>query len=168
MAYVKTEELTKRLLDEIVDGVGLYGGRKAIEYINKLGYKYTVVTLKQWSSPVLKVGISLLDLVFPQVKTIPYLGDWLGLWGRDGMSEIPAMLIDKPEFCYASDANTIVCYNFDTTNITLKIDGSSVTPAGVSGTPEELTISLTSPLTAGEHDVLVAGDTKAWRGKVVV
>lgn len=169
MAQVfKTEEITKRLLDEAVDGIGLYVGRKAVEYLNKMAYKYTVVNLKNWSSPVLKVGISLIDLVFPQVKQIPYLGDWLSLWGRDGISEIPANLIDKPEFCYASDANTIVCYNLDTTSVTVKIDGASVTPAGVSGTAEELTISLASPLSSGEHDLLVAGNKKAYRGKIVV
>jgi len=168
MAQVIKEELTKRLLDEVIDGLGLYAGRKAIEYINKAVYKQLVVNLKQYSSPAIKIGLSMIDMFIPQIKQIQYVGDWLGLWGRDGMSEIVTNVVDKPEFCYASDVNSIVCYNFDTTSITLKIDGASVTPSGVSGTPDEFTISLPSPLASGEHDVLVVGNKKAWRGKVVV
>ena len=167
MAQVIKEELTKRLLDEVIDGLGLYAGRKAIEYINKALYKQLVVNLKQYSSPAIKIGLSMIDMFIPQIKQIQYIGDWLGLWGRDGMSEIVTNVVDKPEFCYASDSNTIMCYNFDTTKVSLKIDGASVEPS-VSGTPEELTLSLPSPMGAGKHDVLVAGDKVAWHGKVVV
>ncbi len=164
---VALSELQKRLVDLGIDGVGIYAINKGIDYLKEATYKYSVVNLKQYTDPALKIAISLVDLFVPQVKTLPYIGDWLGLIGRVGISDLMKVFIDKAPFCYASDANTIVCYNFDVTNVSLKIDGATVTYTA-SGTPEELTLSLTTPLSAGKHDVLVSGNKVAWSGKVVV
>jgi len=164
---VEIGEIQKRLIDEIVDGAGIYGIEKAIEFLKDASYGYTVKNLKQYTDGAIKLSLSLVDLLFPKIKELPYVGDWLQLIGRVGIRDVAKAVIDRPPFCYASDSNTIMCYNFDTTKVSLKIDGASVEPS-VSGTPEELTLSLPSPMGAGKHDVLVAGDKVAWHGKVVV
>lgn len=157
-------ELQKRLLDLVVDGFGMYAGKKLVEFVKP----YTVKTLKQYNDPVIKVAISLADMAFPKLREMPYVGDWLSLWGRDGVRDAAVLLIDKPPLCWADDANTMHCINFDTTTVTVKIDGASVTPSSISGTPEDFTISLATALSAGAHDLLVAGNKAAWSGKVYV
>jgi hypothetical protein len=164
---VRVEELQKRLLDLGIDGVGIYGMNKVVEMLKEATYKYTVVNLRQYTDPTVKIGVSLIDLFIPQIKQLPYVGDWLGLLGRIGVSDALKVVIDKPAFCYAKDENTIMCYNFDTTSVTVKVDGSAVTPT-ISGTAEELTISLPSPLSAGKHDLVVTGNKVSWAGKIVV
>jgi hypothetical protein len=164
---VRVEELQKRLLDLGIDGVGIYGMNKVVEMLKEATYKYTVVNLRQYTDPAVKIGVSLIDLFIPQIKQLPYVGDWLGLLGRVGVSDALKVVIDKPAFCYAKDGNTIVCYNFDTTVVSVKIDGTTVTPT-ISGTAEELTLSLPSPLSAGKHDLVVTGNKVAWSGRIVV
>jgi len=164
---MKPEELTKRLMDLAVDGIGLYIGRKASEYARR----YIVKHAKQYSDGAFKVGVSMLDMVFPKIREVPYLGDWLALWGRSGVEDILVAVIDKPAFCYASDANTIICLNLDTTDPVVLIDGvkkTKDTDYSVSGTAEELTIYLKTALSAGAHDLVVAGLRVAFAGKIYV
>jgi hypothetical protein len=164
---VRTEELTKRIFDIAVDGIGLYISKKASEYARQ----YLVKHLKQYSDGVFKIGVSMLDLVFPKIKEVPYLGDWLALWGRRGVEDILVAIIDKPAFCYAQDANTIICYNLDTTDPVVVVDGVEKTKDAdytVSGTAEELTISLKEPLASGAHDLVVAGLRVSFSGKIYV
>ena len=164
---IKTEELTKRLMDLAVDGIGLYIGRKASDYVKP----YLVKTTKQYSDGAFKIGVSMLDLVFPKIKEIPYLGDWLALWGRRGVEDVLVALIDKQAFCYAQDANTLICLNLDTTDPVIFIDGvkkAKDTDYSVSGTAEELTINLRTALSAGAHDLVVAGLRVSFSGKIYV
>ncbi len=161
------EELQKRLMDLVVDGFGIYAGKKVAELVKP----YTVKYFKEYSDAANKVLISLVDLVLPQIKAMPYVGDWLSLWGRDGVRDVLAVLVDKPAVCYATDANTIVCKNFDTTNVIVKIDGAAKTvntDYTLSGNPDEFTISLASALSPGAHDLLVAGNRKSFSGKIYV
>jgi len=164
---IRAEELTKRLLDMAVDGIGLYISRKASEYARRYIVKHT----KQYSDGAFKIGASMLDLLFPKIKEIPYLGDWLALWGRSGVEDILVAVIDKPPFCYAQDANTIICLNLDTTDPIVIIDGvkkTKDTDYSVSGTAEELTINLKTALSAGAHDLVVAGLRVSFSGKIYV
>jgi hypothetical protein len=164
---VRTEELTKRIFDIAIDGIGLYIGRKASEYARRYIAKYT----KQYSDGAFKVGVSMLDLVFPRIKEVPYLGDWLALWGRRGVEDILVAVIDKPPFCFAQDANTIICLNLDTTDPIVIVNGvkkEKDKDYTVSGTAEELTISLREPLSAGAHDLVVAGLRVSFAGKIYV
>jgi hypothetical protein len=113
----------------------------------------------------------MIDLVFPKIKEVPYLGDWLALWGRQGVEDVLVAVIDKPPFCYASDANTIICYNLDTTDPIVIIDGvkkEKDTDYTISGTAEELTINLKTALTSGAHDLVVAGLRVSFAGKIYV
>jgi hypothetical protein len=164
---IRVEELQKRLMDLAVDGIGLYLSKKATDFVKP----YIVRATKQYSDGAFKVGVSLVDLIFPRIKEIPYLGDWLALWGRRGVEDILVTVVDKPAFCYAEDENTIICYNFDTLDISVKIDGVAKTvntDYTVSGTAEELTISLVSPLAKGAHDLVVVGNKVAFSGKIYV
>jgi hypothetical protein len=164
---IKTEELTKRIFDIAVDGIGLYIGKKAVEYARQ----YTIKTLKEYNDPALKIGASMLDLVIPKVKELPYIGDWLALYGRDGMRDLLVTVIDKPPICYATDPNTIHCINFDTTSVSIKIDGTAKkvdTDYTISGTADSFDILLKTALSSGAHDLAVMGDKIAWSGKIYV
>jgi len=164
---IKTEELTKRLMDMAVDGIGLYIVKKIVDY----GRQYTIKTLKEYNDPAIKIGVSMLDLVIPKIRELPYLGDWLALYGRDGMKDLLVVVIDKPPLCYATDANTIHCVNFDTTNVSIKIDGKTKTADTdytIKGTAEDFDILLTTALSSGAHDLVIMGDKVAWSGKIYV
>ncbi len=158
------DELQKRLLDLAIDGAGMYISHRIVDYIRP----YTKTTLKQYNDGVIKVMLSLADLVFPQIRQIPYAGDWLGLWGRAGVDDIIKVFVDKPTDCWAEDANTVKCINFDTKSVTVKIDGTSVTPSSIDGTAEEFAIHLAVALSTGAHDLIVVGDKKAFSGKIYV
>jgi hypothetical protein len=160
---IRYEELSKRLMDLVIDGAGLYAGKKIIDFTKP----YTKKTLKQYNDGAIKIAISMADLVLPQIRQFPYVGDWLALWGRDGVNDVIKLFVDKPADCWAEDANTIKCINFDVTVVSVKIDGTTVTPT-ISGTAEELTLHLSSPLSSGAHDLLVAGNKVAWSGKIYV
>lgn len=160
---IRYEELSRRLMDLAIDGAGLYAGKKITDFLKP----YTKKTLKQYNDGAIKVAISMVDLVLPQIRQFPYIGDWLALWGRDGLNDIIKLFVDKPADCWAEDANTIKCINFDTNVVSVKIDGTTVTPT-ISGTAEELTLSLASPLGSGVHDLVVVGNKVAWSGKVYI
>ncbi|MEM4976077.1 MAG: hypothetical protein QXT64_01990 [Desulfurococcaceae archaeon] len=160
---VRMEELQKKILDLVVDGAGIYIGDKIVEFTKP----YVVKTLKQYTEPVVKIGLSMLDLVFPQLKETPYIGDWLGLWGRTGVRDAVRLFIDKPATCWAVDANTIECINFDTTAISVKINGQAV-QFTVEGSADYFKIHLTTPLSAGAYDLIVVGNAKAFAGKIYV
>jgi hypothetical protein len=161
---IKTEELTKRIFDMAVDGIGLYIGKKAVEYARQ----YTIRILKEYNDPALKIGASMLDLAIPKIKELPYIGDWLALYGRDGMRDLLVTVIDKPPLCYATDQNTIHCVNFDTTSVSVKIDGTERTDFSVSGTADSFDINLSTALSSGAHDLVVVGSKIAWSGKIYV
>ncbi|MEM4675231.1 MAG: hypothetical protein QXM12_02965 [Nitrososphaerota archaeon] len=160
---VRMEELQKKLIDMLVDGAGIYIGDKIVEFAKP----YTVKTLKQYNDAVVKIGLSMLDLVFPQLKEAPYIGDWLGLWGRTGVRDAVRLFIDKPPVCWALDANTIECVNFDTISVSVKINGQPVTFT-IEGSADEFKIHLATALSTGAYDLVVVGNTKAFSGKIYV
>jgi len=165
VAIAPREEIQRRIIDLAVDGIGLYIGKKATEYLRQ----YTVKYFKEYNDGAVKILLSLADVVFPQIRGIAYLGDWLSLWGRDGVKDALTVIIDKPAVCYAEDASHIKCKNFDTLDVAIKIDGkvyTKDTDYSISGTADEFTITLKAALTAGAHDLLVSGNTKAFAGKV--
>lgn len=157
----------KRLLDEAIDGVGLYLVKKVTEYAKP----YTVKTLKQYNDPAVKIGLSIIDVFLPQLTSMPYIGDWSALAGREGMKELIEVFVDKPSLCFGEDANTIHCVNFDTTSVIVKIDGAQLQPNTdytIDGTADDFKIMLTNTLTGGAHDVMIAGDKVSFSGKVYV
>jgi len=156
--------LYKRVLDEAVDGLGLYLVKKGIEVLKP----YTVKTLKQYNDPAIKIGLSMIDVFLPVVSAVPYVGDWLGLAGREGMKELIETLVDKPPTCFAEDSNTIHCLNFDTTTVTVKIDGEAVENFATEGTADDFKILLTTALSSGAHDLVVVGNKTAFSDKIYV
>ncbi|MEM4977127.1 MAG: hypothetical protein QXT64_07380 [Desulfurococcaceae archaeon] len=160
---VRMEDLQKKILDLVVDGAGIYIGDKIVEFAKP----YTIRTLKQYNDIVVKLSLSMLDLVIPQLKETPYIGDWLGLWGRVGVKDAMKLFIDKPPMCWALDANTIECINFDTTAVSVKINGQAVSFT-VEGSADYFKIHLATALSPGTYDLLVAGNVKAFSGKIYV
>jgi len=160
-----SERLKSKVINLAVDGAGLYIGQKLAEYLRP----YLVKQVKQYSDAVVKILASMVDLAVPRVSEVPYVGDWLELWGKDGVRDVIRNVVDKPPFCLADDANTIHCYNFDTTSVTVKIDGQTPSTAPtISGTADDFTINLASALSSGAHDLVVAGDKVAFSGKIYV
>ncbi len=160
-----SERIKSKVINLGVDGVGLYLGQRLAESIRP----YIVKQAKQYSDAVVKILVSMVDLAVPRVSEMPYVGDWLELWGKDGVRDVIRNVVDKPPFCLADDANTIHCYNFDTTSVTVKIDGNTPSPAPtVSGTADDFTINLASALSSGGHDLVVAGNRVAFSGKIHV
>jgi len=169
---LRAEEIQKRLFDELVDGIGLYGVDKVADWIRMSLYTSIEKNIKQYSKGAIKVALSMIDYIFPKIREMPYIGDWLGLAGRDGIKEIAKHFIDKPPYCVAEDSNTIHCYNFeDLTTLSVAIDGSELTKDTdytVSGTADDFTISLATALSSGEHDLRVADSKVAFYGKIKV
>ncbi|MEM4483403.1 MAG: hypothetical protein QW607_10155 [Desulfurococcaceae archaeon] len=160
---VEFGDIQKRLTEILIDGSGLYIGDKLTDLLKP----YLVKSLKQYTKPVTLIGISMIDLFIPRIREFPWIGDWLELWGKLGVKDVITSIIDKPEFCWSQDENTIKCINFDTTTVTVKVDGKEVTPT-IQGTADEFTISLPSPLSSGSHDLVVVGNIKCFRGKIYV
>lgn len=164
--------IQRKLLDEVVDGAIMYVGDKIADYIRMNFYDTVEKSLKQYSKGVIKVAVSLADILFPDIRKLPYIGDSLGLIGRNGVQDIIREFIDKPPYCIAEDSNTIHCYNFeDIASLKVAINGTELnadTDYTVSGTPDDFTISLVNPLSSGEHDVRVTDSKVAWYGKVKV
>ena len=157
---MRFEDLRKRLLDEIVDGAGLYISKKLGDLANEYLAPYTA----EYSAPALKIGVSLLDLILPQIR-FPYVGDWLKVIGSDGVRDLVVLLVDKAPLCYAKEESIIRCVNLDTTNVTVKVDGAPITGFSIVGSAEDFEIHLPTPL-SGVHDLVVVGDKKAFSGKI--
>jgi len=160
-----SERLRSKVVDLAIDGAGLYIGQKLAEYLRP----HVVKQARQYSDAVVKILASMADIVVPRVGEMPYIGNWLELWGKDGVRDVIRNVVDKPPFCLADDASTIHCYNFDTTSVTVKIDGQAPSQAPtISGTADDFTIKLASPLSSGAHDLIVAGNRIAFSGKIYV
>jgi len=168
MAIPPMQNLQKKIMDLGIDGIGLYAGDKLTETIRDFTYSFIDKNLGIYSDGAVKILLSMLDLVVPQISTMPYVGDWLELWGRDGVRSVVKAVVDKPTYCRADDSNTLHCYNFDALPTAIYIDGNAVSGYTTSGTPDDFTISLPSPLSSGKHDLMVAGKKKAFYGWVKV
>ena len=163
----KTEEITKRIMDLVIDGAGLWVGRKVPEFLKP----YTKKTLREYNDAVIKIGLSFVDAVLPKIREVPYLRFWLQLWGRDGVSDVLKVVVDKATDCWATDPNTIHCVNFDALPDAVYIDGVKITADRdytISGAPEEFDILLKTALTSGAHDLVVVGLRKSFSGKIHV
>ena len=169
MPAPRLEDIQKRLLDMGIDGTGMYIFDRGARVVPVKVYQIRKA-LKGYDKGVLKVGISLVDYIMPKLRETPYIGDWLGLVGRDGVKDILRTALEKPAVVIADDANTLHAYNFNSTTIKLFIDGQEIadTDYTVQGDPNDFTISLKNPLSGGEHTVIVTDGTKAFEGKVKV
>lgn len=163
---MRFEDIRKRLLDEIVDGVGLYISKKLGDLANMYLSQYT----GEYSAPIAKIGVSLLDMILPQIiREFQYLGDWLKLFGSDGVRDLIVLLVDKAPLCYAKEESIIRCVNLDTDrSVSVKIDGAPITQFSIVGSSEDFEIHLPSPLSTGVHDLVVVGVSKAFSGKIRV
>lgn len=175
MAY---EGLVDKLKENIRSGLIFMAGAYANEYVSeRLARKY----LSEYAELGVGLGTAIaLDMIGAGEKLSeyePYLRDFADAMSDYGFykSILDAKLVKKP-MCWAKDANTLKCINFDAdavsaTNTTVYIDDTAVTPSGVTGDPGAFEVSLPAPLASGWHKlVVIAGTNKkdAVRGKVYV
>lgn len=166
----RAEKIGRELIDKAIDGILLYGADKLTQFVNVQLHGTTVKTLKQYSDGVLKLGIGFAIGMIPQLQVSEYVLRFGDLAMKKGMADIITQFIDKPAYVWADDASTIRVVNLDTTTPEVFIDGvkKATTDYTVSGSAEDLTIKLTTALSAGEHDVMVVGLKKAAVNKIKV
>jgi len=167
MAY---EARMRGLIDKAIDGVLLYGADKLAGFINLQLYGTTVKSLKQYADAVVKLGLGIAIDMIPQLQISGYvirLGD---IAFKKAVADVITQFVDKPAFVYAEEANKLHVYNLDTTSVEVFIDGSKLASNAytVSGTAEDMTITLSTALGSGEHDVMIVGLKKSAVGKVKV
>jgi len=166
-----TYEIRMRgLIDKAIDGILLYGSDKLAGFINLQLYGTTVKNLKQYSDAVMKLALGLAIDMIPQLQISGYVTRFGDVSLKKGVSDILTQFIDKPAFVFAEEANKLHVYNLDATTVEVFIDGSKLANDAftVSGTAEDMTITLKTALGSGEHDVMVVGLKKSAVGKVKV
>jgi len=170
MAMVIPRDLGSRIVEKVRSGIVFILGSKSVDLATlRLGRKYLGVH----SELVVGGGVSVFSDVITNIapeSLRPVVRDIADAGGDYGIYKEYQYLVDKIPVCWAKDNNTIVCKNLDTLDITVKIDGNPVTlgSGAVTGTAEDMTIALPSPLSAGEHDLVVVGRAKAFSGKIWV
>jgi len=166
-----TYEIRMRgLIDKAIDGILLYGSDKLAGFINLQLYGTTVKNLKQYADAVMKLALGLAIDMIPQLQISGYVTRFGDVSFKKGVSDILTQFIDKPAFVFAEEANKLHVYNLDATTVEVFIDGSKLANDAftVSGTAEDMTITLKTALGSGEHDVMVVGLKKSAVGKVKV
>jgi len=167
MAY---EVRMRGLVDKAIDGILLYGADKLAGFINLQLYGTTVKSLKQYSDAVMKLALGLAIDMIPQLQISGYVTRFGDIAFKKGVADVITQFVDKPAYVFAEEANKLHVYNLDTTSVEVFIDGSKLASNAytVSGTAEDMTITLTTALSSGEHDVMVVGLKKVAVGKVKV
>lgn len=166
---VAVESLAERIQKRLVSGLIFYGASKAVDTATK----YTAKYFKEHAKGVVGVGLGLaIESFAPEsIRYEEVFDPFVDAMADYGVMSELRVLIDKEPVCWAQDANTIICKNFqDLANAVVFIDGAQKakgTDYNVSGTD---TLSLASPLASGDHDLVVIDGTKvkAFAGKIRV
>jgi len=157
------------LRKRLESGILFYAGaRLTREISNRWAKKY----LKEHSDAIVGIGsaVALEALGEKAGKMRTYLEDIVDAMSDYGIYKEALILAEKVPECWAQDANTIVCKNFDDlANAEVFIDGVKKTSSqdyNVSGDQ----IQLTTALGKGEHDLVVVDGTgkKSFSGKIYV
>jgi len=159
------------LVDKAIDGILLYGADKVAQFINNQFYAINKTT-KNYGDAVIKLGMGFVIDAVPQLSgTSQYVKRFADVSFIKGTADIVKQFIDKPPFLYAQDASTIIVYNLDTaTPNGVYVDGSALQSNAytVSGSADNLTIKLNTPLQSGQHYIMVVGAKVSAYGQVKV
>ena len=163
------EDLAGRIQKRLVSGLIFYGASKIVDTAEK----YTAKYFKEHTKGVVGIGLGLaLESFAPEsIRYEEVFDPFVDAMADYGVMKELRVLIDKEPVCWAQDANTIICKNFqDLANAIVYIDGVQKTKGtdyNVTGTD---TISLATALTSGEHDLVVVDGTKtkSFAGKIRV
>lgn len=168
----------ERLQERIRSGIIFMGGAYANKWLSER-------FLRKYLSEYAEIGAGLgtalsLDILGLRERLgefEPYINDIADAMSDYGFYEsvLQAKVVKAPK-CWAKDANTLKCINFDadvvdTTTLTVLVDDAQQNVSAVTGTPASFEVSLSTPLTVGWHKIVViAGNTKkdTFRGKVYV
>ena len=167
-----SEMFRQKLTSNLIGGALLYASDVLVPYYIKLAlYPQVVKPLKQYTDPVLKAGIGIALPLIPQIRDSMYAQEYADLSFMAGVKDVIHVFVDKPALVVAEDASTLHGYNFnDTTKLVIYIDGTQVASNAytVSGSASDFTVKLTTALSSGEHEVVVADNKVAFYGKVRV
>ena len=177
-----SRSLVDKIKERIASGLAFIGGA----YVNKwLSERFARRTLREYAELGVGAGTALaMDALGLRAKlgqVEPYLDKVADAMSDYGFYEsiLQAKVVKAPK-CWAQDANTIRCINFDidaltdttgAVKVTVYIDDVAQSGITVTGTPSDFTISLPSPATSGWHKLVVqAGVNKfdAFRGKIYI
>lgn len=160
------ESIKNRVMSGVLFYIGARGHRFIVE-------KFARKQLKKYGDlvgPGLALGIEMVGVKEMFGGMEEYADHLIDAISDFGIYKTVEVMVEKKPVCFFSDANTIVVYNLGQTNIdvaslTVKIDGTTVAAtdiSNVSGTSDELTISLANPVASGKHELVIVGDgTKA-------
>ena len=157
----------------LIDGVLLYGADQLGEAINLAFYKTTVGNMKKYGKPVVEGAVGLVVPMIPMVQGSEYLERFSYMAVADAVRDGLYKTINKPAFCYASSPTAISCYDFTFSNsadLKVAIDGTALSSTAytVTGSGSSFTITLSTALASGQHDLLVADNKKSFAGKIKV
>ena len=167
-----SEVFREKLTSNLIGGALLYASDVLVPNAVKLAlYPQVVKPLKQFADPVLKAGIGIVLPLIPQIRDSMYAQRYAELSFMAGIKDVIHTFVDKPALVVAEDASTLHGYNFnDTTKLVIFIDGTQVASNAytISGSASDFTVKLSTALSSGEHDIMVADNKVAFYGKVRV
>jgi len=168
MAALIPRDIGARIVERVRSGIVFILGYKTVDEVSRrFGRKY----VGEHSELLIGGGVSVFGDVIAGMlpeSVRPVISDIVDSAGDYGLYKEFQHLVDKIPVCWASDPNTLVCKNLDSTTVSVKVDGTPVTVSSTSGTAEDLTIYLATALSAGEHELIVVASKKAFYGKIVV
>jgi hypothetical protein len=150
-------------------GIGKFVGR---EYVLRFGRR--VMNAGEFGGLAITAVSAGLQLVrdYQYEEDVRRIASGAGLAGLD---DLIAVRVYDEVIAWFTDANTLVIRNLgafdsDKTKWSVKVDGESVGIASVEGDTGKATIHLSTAVTKGKHDVIVALTTarKAFSGKLFV
>ncbi len=175
---MNVEQAVRQFLDKLVprvrSGIVFTGASIAVDEVTK---RFARRPLREFGELGVGLGLTLVADILPAVAPAQVVKEILGDVADAGFDysirKVAEYKLLGVPLCYPKDPNTIRCINLDPASvavdaITVKIDGSVVKPAGVTGSVGDFDISLPSPLAEGEHELVVVANRKAFYGKIWV
>ncbi|NOZ31441.1 MAG: hypothetical protein GXO68_05815 [Crenarchaeota archaeon] len=156
---VRREDIVEVLRKRLGSGLLFYGTSLAVDFASKYLRKYT----KEHTEAIVGIGGGIaVEMLLPESmleeeSIVGYITDAMADYGM--MKEL-RYLVNKEPVCWAQDANTIKCKNFDNlASAVIYLDGVQLvsgTDYTISGTD---TINLTTAMASGDHDLVVVDGT---------
>lgn len=171
-------QLIDRIKDRIRSGLVFMGGAHVNKFFTeRFARKFFGEFGELATGGAMSIGLEYLGIRARLGEFEPYVAAASDAAADFGFYEsiYRAKIVKEPK-CWAPDANSVKCINFDVdvvdaTNVTVYVDDVAQTVSGVTGGPSEFEIALSAPLATGWRKLVVnAGTNKkdAFSGKVYV
>lgn len=155
-----------KLRERLESGILFYLGARGHRFLTERFLRKQLKKYADLAGPGVAIGAEMAGVTRMARGFDKYLGHVIDAVSDFGIYKTAELLIEGKPVCYFEDANTIRVFNLGQTTldpaaITVKIDGTAVPATGISsvtGTGDDFTIALASPVQAGKHELVVVGD----------